>query len=371
MGVFNIDVGRQERICSIAVINAFVLLVLVAPAAATPNMIRLGYPNCASCHMSPQGAGLLTPYGTGIDLAQSLRPEESPDPERPGDDRFGRMLRYEARASLGIEREPDAPAEYGFSIGIRSAIGLANHRLVYAPTLSSPTLAFERRSGAVTLRMSRLYWMYQPTDGLQFVVGRDDLPSGGVGLQGFTRSVTNPSVSSTPTQAKVFWWNDRWQTSAYVYGPDGNESNPDFEAYGVGGLLARNLTDRAVVGVTTRASRADAFDRANAGVFVRLGLTHNFGVLLEHDVTRRTVPAGSRFTHIAGHSEVFFVPFDWLQTAVAGEHLTTQGGADRFRLTSEAQVRLTGNLRLGVSMQDVFATTNTRTFAFDVLLKTQ
>lgn len=35
-------------------------------------MIRLGYPNCASCHVSPQGGGLLNPYGRGIDRAQSL-----------------------------------------------------------------------------------------------------------------------------------------------------------------------------------------------------------------------------------------------------------------------------------------------------------
>ena len=38
-------------------------------------MIRLGYADCASCHLSPQGAGLLTAYGKGIDEAQSLRAE--------------------------------------------------------------------------------------------------------------------------------------------------------------------------------------------------------------------------------------------------------------------------------------------------------
>src|SRR5258708_17114915 len=37
-----------------------------------PTMIRLGYPNCSSCHISPQGGGLLNLYGRGIDKAQSL-----------------------------------------------------------------------------------------------------------------------------------------------------------------------------------------------------------------------------------------------------------------------------------------------------------
>ena len=44
-----------------------------APAAALPTMVRLGYTGCASCHVSPQGAGPLTEYGRGIDQAQSLR----------------------------------------------------------------------------------------------------------------------------------------------------------------------------------------------------------------------------------------------------------------------------------------------------------
>lgn len=35
-------------------------------------MIRLGYADRAPCHLSPQGAGLLTAYGTAVDDAQSI-----------------------------------------------------------------------------------------------------------------------------------------------------------------------------------------------------------------------------------------------------------------------------------------------------------
>ena len=42
-------------------------------AQALPTMIRLGYVNCAACHVAPQGGGLLNAYGRSIDEAQSLR----------------------------------------------------------------------------------------------------------------------------------------------------------------------------------------------------------------------------------------------------------------------------------------------------------
>jgi hypothetical protein len=33
-------------------------VVQVTPALAAPTMIRLGYSDCAACHVSPQGGGL-------------------------------------------------------------------------------------------------------------------------------------------------------------------------------------------------------------------------------------------------------------------------------------------------------------------------
>jgi len=50
---------------------------------AYPNMIRLGYTSCATCHVSPQGGGVLTRYGRGIDYAQTIRAGEPPDAEVP------------------------------------------------------------------------------------------------------------------------------------------------------------------------------------------------------------------------------------------------------------------------------------------------
>ena len=344
------------------------LLAFASSAAATPNMIRLGYPTCSSCHINPQGGGLLTRYGEGLDLAQTLRPEEPRDSDITNDDGLGSRLNYDLRGNLGIEREPGSPAEYGLNLGVRSAIGFKEkHRLVYSATVTAPALTRTRSSGAASVSMSRLHWLYQPMNGLVFVVGRDAMPSG----LGFARRTTNPNAASNATQAKVFWWNNRWQLTGYGYGPDGNETQPQFESRGGGAVVGLNVwRDRAVVGLTAQVSRADAFDREVGGVFARIGLTKHFGILAEHEVTARTMSTGPEFTYVAGQSEFFWVPFDWLQTALQVQHLNTNGD-DTLRVAPSVEARLTSNIKLTFDMTEGINPTPSRTFSFGVQVKTQ
>jgi hypothetical protein len=126
--------------------------------------------------------------------------------------------------------------------------------------------------------------------------------------------------------------------------------------------------------LTTRVSRAEAFDRQNAGVFVRLGVSRHWGILAEHDITQRTVnTTGVDLTHVAGHTELFFVPFDWLQTSLAAQHVKTNGGTSQYRLSPSADVRLTSNIKLSFDVTDAgtdFSRTS-RTYAFALQVKTQ
>ena len=358
-----------RAIVAAVTVTAALVLFTAAPASATPNMIRLGYPTCASCHLSPQGGGLLTNYGKGIDAAQTLRPVDL-SAEAGAEDL--RRLPYDMKFSLGVDRDPPAASGYSFSSQARAALAVSHRQyIVYGVSVGSPTLARTRTSGAVSVRMSRLYWMYQPKDGLNITVGRDSLPSG-AGLLGFSRGTTSPSVSSNPTQAKVFWWNKRWQVTGYGFGPDGNETDPRFEARGGGAIVGLNLSDRAVVGVTSRVSYADAYDRRNAGAFLRLGITEHLGVLLEHDFTARTTDKGQHLQHVAGHSELFYVPFDWLQLAMAAENVTTINGAHSYRFHPSAQVRLNRNVAVSFDTTDVYtgvAAGRSRTYSVQLSLK--
>jgi hypothetical protein len=353
---------------------ALLALAVAAPASAMPHLIRLGYPTCRSCHLTPQGGGLLTPYGKGIDLARALWPREGTEPE-PGGDALGSRLNYDGKVLFAIDRDPPADAKYGFNVYLRSAIGIMpSHRLVYSAAVRSPALTRSGTTGEVTATMPRLYWLYEPREGLSFTVGRDELPTG-LGLPGptaFSSPVNNPGVSANPTQAKVFWWNDRWQVSAYGFGPDGNERDRAFEARGGGAVVGATINDRLVIGGSTRVSRADAFDRTNAGVFMRLGINERWGILAEHDVTTRT-SGSSDLRHFAGYTQVYYAPVEWFQTGLALEHLTTSGGpgADTYRLSPSAEMRFTPNMKAVFSVRDVHTTVDSRTYLFEVHLKTQ
>jgi hypothetical protein len=351
---------------------ALLLMAWAGTASATPNMIRLGYEACTSCHLSPQGGGLLTPYGVGIDAAQNLRPQ---DLGEEFDESARRWLSYDVKLSLGLDRTGPAATGYGFSTSVRTAVGYGKNRLVYGGSVSSPTLTRARTSGAVSMRMSRLYWLFQATEKTYLTVGRDDLPSGGTGGASFSRRVTSPDVSSTPSQVKMYWSNDRWQVTGYGFGPDGNETAPRFEAVGGGAVIGRTVwKNHAVAGVTTRISKADAYDRRAAGAFLRLGITEHWGILLEHEVTDRITDRGAQLTHLAGRTEIFYVPFDWLQTALTADHVTTAGGARQVRFSPSVEARLNRNISLSFNTRDVLnggtASGRTRTYSMQLTVKT-
>src|SRR3954471_15425846 len=108
-------------------VAALFLSTVATAAYATPNMIRLGYPTCASCHLSPQGGGLLTDYGKGIDAAQTLRPEEVKSSEDPGS---YRRFPYDMKFSLGVDRDPPADSAYSFSSSIRTALAISHDQYI-------------------------------------------------------------------------------------------------------------------------------------------------------------------------------------------------------------------------------------------------
>lgn len=351
-------------------------------ASASPTMIRLGYAGCASCHLSPQGAGLLTPYGKGIDEAQSLRARELETSEAPPR-RLMFDVRFVAASQVTQQLSQSSTVQASrFSTMLRSSVRLSErNRITAVMGLESPLLTGTAGAASkIKAVVPAALWEYRPKDGVEIAVGRDVLPSG-IGLpdpQTFIRNGTDSRDTKYPTQVKAFLWSERFQITPYLFGPGGDEPRA-VRQYGGGVVGGVDVwRHHAILGLSTRVTSGTNASRRSGGAYARLGFG-KWGILAEHDLTaRETFTAGgdrAETRHLAGHTQVFFAPKEWLVTSLAAEHLVVDGLARRahtYRLTPAVQARLTDNLTLIFNVRDIFVDARTgrsRTFSVQAAVK--
>jgi hypothetical protein len=365
----------MTRRCLWVIVPLFVLI-QAAPSFALPTMVRLGYKGCATCHVSPQGGGLLTDYGKGIDTAQSLRRREI----EPSDKL--RRLMYDVRfvmgASMVDKAQSSSVTSSNFRFMLRSSVATsANTRVSYQAGLDTPSLT-RSSGGSANFVLSKALFEYTPKPGVQIAVGRDTLPNG-LGLpdpQTFSRKQSDPLGTGYPTQIKAFLWNDRFEVTPYLFGPGFDEAR-DQQQYG-GGILAGIdvWKQHAVVGMTARASSSDAFDRKSIGAYARLGFG-KWGVLAEHDLTSRVTPRADtpRNEHIVGFTQFYFAPVEWFVTYLGVDNVAVSGpGSKRLaRFAPSVSMRLSDNLTVVLATRDEFVSglaPNSRTYSVSFAVKT-
>jgi len=353
----------------------------VTAARASPTMIRLGYSDCASCHISPQGGGMLTTYGKGVDEAQSLRRQEV----HPVDTAATRLL-YDFRfvtASqladmLGADRTITSTT---FRLQGRSSLRMTEHnRLSAAFGLETPLLSTAATtSSAGNIVVYKALYQYRPKDNFELAVGRDEMPSG-IGLPdplAFIRSGNDAGDTAYPTQVKAFWATHRLQLTPYLFGPGGDEPAA-LRQFGGGVVAGVDVwKHRAVVGMSSRRSEASSFQRNSVGAYARLGFG-KWGILAEHDftsrMTRKETVGQSQSHYLAGHTQLFFAPVEWLVTSLAAEHLVVDAAqlTHVYRMTPGVQARISDNLTLIVNMREAFtgiASSRARTFSVQLAVK--
>jgi hypothetical protein len=361
---------------------------VVRPAGASPTMIRLGYASCAACHVSPQGTGLLTDYGKGIDLAQSLLVREYEPP--PKNDGF--RLRQDLRGYIGYQYAPrlapvhtpsttlprNGSSAMDAQVWHRAAISLnARHRFSSTLTVDGWADDFVSTDADPKVVVTKALWEFRPRENLEVAVGRDVLPSGlenSEHQRELRRGIT-AGARTYPSQAKLFWWTDRVQVTPYVFGPTGRESK-DARQYGAGALAALvGFRQHAVVGVSARTSHMTGGDEQRFGTYARLGFG-TWGVLAEHEWIDRRVSdpllfSGSGF---AGLTQVFAVPREWLVLTLGGEYVALDGkGTYTYRLLPSVQVRVSDKLTIVAGPQSRFTDPDRvqgRSFSVQLYLKT-
>ena len=339
------------------------------PAFGLPTMIRLGYPNCASCHISPQGAGLLSAYGRGIDEAQSLRAREY----KPLDNPWVRTLSWGGRITQDfrtvmqeqVTSTTDQPVTNLFRprLMYRNATELGKgfrlSAVVTGETESAPrpAMKYDPANPPSSVFLNSALISYRPAKSLEFAAGRDQLPTGIniSDLNVFVRSRNRQGYYDSPTQVKMFWWGNRYQIIPFAYGPGGNE--PLNEKETGGGTLAEFDVlghQRTIVGMQVQGGSGRNGGRRLIGAYTRLGFG-KWGILAEHDVTNRTrnVPTLASFRQDATYGQVFWAAREWLVFSGITERLHVDRPFPEHLVAGKAEVaaRLSANATIVAGMR--------------------
>ena len=309
-------------------------------------MIRLGYVNCAACHVAPQGGGLLNAYGRSIDEAQSLRGGEY----APTTNAVIRALSWNGRITQDLRFVGQEQLSTSTNAPL---LGLFRGRFMYRnatefgggfrfsatvvgenESAARPSLVYEPpvRPTQVYVTSALLSWRVR--NNLEFSAGRDALPSGVniPDLAIYVRSRNRLGYYDAPTQVKMFWWGKRYHVSPYFFAPGGNERS-GFHETGGGALAEFDVLGhgRTVVGVNALHGTSRLLDRTMVGPYARLGFGR-WGIFAEHDITLRTLlqTTTTSFRQDASYGQVFWAVKEWLVPAIAGERLTVERPVSRI-----------------------------------------
>ncbi len=370
-------------------IPALLLLAAAGPALALPTMIRLGYPTCGSCHISPQGGGLLNSYGRGIDEAQSLRAGEYKPVSDPRALNLWGRVTQDVRTVIQDQETwaPDKPGAHLFRprLMYRNVTELGKgfrvSALVSAETehLPRPAREYDPASSAASVVLGTALVHYRLGGVAEIAAGRDLLPTGiNIPDQGIAIKARNRlGYYDAPAQLKAFVSAKRVLLAPYLYAPGGNDATGEAER-GAGALAELDLlgTGRTVVGLSAAHGVADNGDRQMVGAYTRLGFG-TWGILAEHDMTDRTRPTqvATPFRQKATYGQVFWAMREWLVASAIGERLTVETPfEERFAAGKlELSARLTSEASVGVStkvQRNLLTSRLTTSFMVQAALKT-
>ena len=382
---------KTSTLAALAV-TALFLGPLARPSFALPTMIRLGYVNCAACHIAPQGGGLLNAYGRGIDRAQSLQGGEY----MPSNNRFAEALSWGGRITQDfrfVGQETLSAPTGGPTTGLfRSRFMYRNNTdfgkgfrvsvVVVGENSAAPRpgLAYDPPVKPTEVYVPTALLSYRPAKTLEFSVGRDQLPSGlnlpDLGM--YIKARDQYGYYDAPTQAKAYWWGDHYTISPYVFAPGGHE-RAGFRESG-GGMLAEVdvlKNHHTVLGVNGLHGISHLLDRTTIGPYARLGFGR-WGIFAEHDFTDRTLKTGTTpktFRQEASYGQIFFAVREWLVPSVGVERLIVHRPYKETLVAPrvELSARLSSNFTLGLTgrmQQNVITGKFGPTVAVQVAFKT-
>ena len=344
---------------------------------AAPRMISYQYPNCVSCHISPQGRGLLRPYGRGIDMDQSLSDADVTGALLGkilggdyGDGNWGgnfgpvtadviSTTRYNHEFDTN-KTDPAFAAVARMTVQFRARPELrVSTEVGYRDTPSrdvplGPNLT---SVGGDDFYLKKLAVEWRISSGSELVIGRDYLP---LGLQiddqtTYLLNLNRNGIYDYPLQMKYFQWTKKWLASAYVYAPTFDERLAASREWGGGFMYEYYLADNLAVGVQSIVGSSDQAERGRVGAYTRWGISRKWTLLASADYTRfwdvenATKTDGNQLTAFV---QLFYHHTPWLVSGATLNYAHSDFfavGDDIFSARYTLSARINRNLTIGVS----------------------
>jgi hypothetical protein len=343
-------------------------------------MISYGYPNCVSCHVAPQGRGLLSAYGRGIDIAQSYSQVDATGEllakvfhgdfnSGQWDGTFGNVL-ADVTATGRINRDldkgntdPTVAALYRQVIFLGRARRIRfNGEVGFRDTGLHDTQLSPNQEAVggdrLFLKKLTIDWRIkenQDGSGSELSIGRDYLP---LGLQiddytAFILSLNRDGIYDFPLQVKYFAWDAKSLGSVFAFAPSFEEPSASRE-YGGGFMYERYPSPKLALGVQGLAGFADETDRARLGVYARWGISTKWALLAQLDYTHlwngRSSPGDGE--QLTGFLQLHYCHTEWLVSSLSGNYAYSDvltAGSNLFSARYTLSARINRNLTIGAS----------------------
>jgi hypothetical protein len=270
-----------------------------------PEMVRHGYINCNTCHVSPDGGGLLTPYGR--ELSREILPT------------WGTTNTEESKFAYGLVTPPDWLNAMGMYRGVYAyqntpfisqgqyiyMQGDAEASATFQQFTLDATLGYQDKTGdtsALDQMLSRRHYLkYQPTDQLEFRFGRF-MPAFGINTPDHvipTKSDLGWNEGQETYNLEVAWVTDTWSLFATgIFGKwDGQQVNQE-QGFALRPGIA--LGDTYKVGLSYEYGMDPGFNRNVIGPWGILGFTKHFFLLTEWDAQQTSGLSTGAGSHWGG-----------------------------------------------------------------------
>jgi hypothetical protein len=318
-------------------------------ARAYPWMIRHGYVGCATCHVDPSGAGVLTEYGSAIGdelLRTKYGPSSGDQPSSTAGFLWGAVKPPEWFLPSGSLRLMNLLSKTGASgfaqqlivmqADLRAAIVSGGFRAYASMGFVSSEGSAASVSGSLVSREYWLGWAFGKDDAFLLRAGRIDLPFGIRQIEHtlFVRQSTRTDLNDTQQHGMAFAYSGEllrgeimgiagnYQVSPDAYRERGYSAYAELApftgaAFGVSSLVTHAAQDLYLRLPNTRQAH---------GLFARLAPARALGLLAEADLIEQSATAATGYATML---QADLEPVQGLHLLATGENLRLGGTSRR------------------------------------------